>query len=166
MQESLLHCLEYYSTTMTQLKFGTTLPARHLIDAPLLLIQVGANHINELTLLAPEIAKTAQPGQFLEILFGDNYSPLVRRPFSIYDVDREAGTIDILFRSSGSFTNSLGSVLTSTSSQPSLDSSASSSGNPEGMGPLDSSFVTGSSSLQTVSGSFKRYLVNEFDERV
>ena len=92
---------------MTQQKYGTILPVRHLIDAPLVSIHAGSNHINELTLLAPEIATTSRPGQFLEILFGDNYSPLVRRPFSIYEVDRDKGTIDILFRSSGSFTSGL-----------------------------------------------------------
>jgi hypothetical protein len=55
--------------------------------------------------------------------------------------------------SSNGFTNMFGSSLTGKSSQPSIDSGASSSGNPDGMGPLDSSFVTGSSSLTTILGS-------------
>lgn len=61
----------------------------------------------EIVFLAPPIASVAQPGQFLEILFGDNYAPLVRRPFSLYEVDREQGTLAVLYRASGSFTSGL-----------------------------------------------------------
>lgn len=45
------------------------------------------------------IAGEAQPGQFVQILCtapGGN-DPLLRRPFSVYDVDVEAGTYDILY---------------------------------------------------------------------
>ncbi len=61
----------------------------------------------ELVLEAPSIAVSAKPGQFMEILFGENYSPLLRRPFSIYHADPEAGTISVLYRRHGSFTSGL-----------------------------------------------------------
>lgn len=61
----------------------------------------------EIVFEAPEIARTAQPGQFLEVLFGDNYAPLLRRPFSIYRVDRAAGTCSMLYLARGSFTSGL-----------------------------------------------------------
>lgn len=61
----------------------------------------------EIVLSAPEVARVAQPGQFVQLLFGENYSPLIRRPFSIYRVDREAGTFRILYVARGSFTSAL-----------------------------------------------------------
>ncbi len=61
----------------------------------------------EIVFAAPEIASVAQPGQFLELLFGENYAPLLRRPFSLYRVDREAGTCSVLYLARGSFTSGL-----------------------------------------------------------
>lgn len=61
----------------------------------------------ELILHAPPIAQAAQPGQFVEILFGENYAPLLRRPFSLYRVDRDSGTCSVLYLARGSFTSGL-----------------------------------------------------------
>ena len=61
----------------------------------------------EIVFEAPEIAATARPGQFLELLFGDNYAPLLRRPFSLYRVDRAAGTCSVLYLARGAFTSGL-----------------------------------------------------------
>lgn len=61
----------------------------------------------EIVFAAPSIAQTAQPGQFLGLLFGENYAPLVRRPFSLYRVDRNAGTCSVLYRAHGAFTTGL-----------------------------------------------------------
>src|SRR5579871_5103873 len=61
----------------------------------------------EIVFDAPEVARAAQPGQFLELLYNDNYSPLIRRPFSIYGVDRQAGTCSVLYQARGSFTSGL-----------------------------------------------------------
>jgi dihydroorotate dehydrogenase electron transfer subunit len=44
-----------------------------------------------LTLLAPQIADAARPGQFVHLLSGDRASPL-RRPFSIHRVERPGGS--------------------------------------------------------------------------
>lgn len=38
---------------------------------------------------SPEIARTVKPGQFLNIRVSENYFPLLRRPFSICDVEDE-----------------------------------------------------------------------------
>lgn len=61
----------------------------------------------EMVFFAPPIALEAQPGQFVEILYGQDYAPLLRRPFSIYRVDRDRGLISILFLARGSFTSGL-----------------------------------------------------------
>lgn len=61
----------------------------------------------EIVFHAPPIARTAQPGQFLELLFGENYAPLVRRPFSLYRVNRETGTFSVLYLARGAFTKGM-----------------------------------------------------------
>jgi dihydroorotate dehydrogenase electron transfer subunit len=48
--------------------------------------------IKRLTLHAPSICRDAQPGQFLNIRVDANF-PLLRRPFSIFDVDGEEVSI-------------------------------------------------------------------------
>lgn len=58
-------------------------------------------------LLAPQIAQKALPGQFVMLLYGEEYSSVARRPFSIFGVDRSAGTISILYLARGSFTSEL-----------------------------------------------------------
>jgi dihydroorotate dehydrogenase electron transfer subunit len=61
----------------------------------------------ELVLHAPEIASDAQPGQFVELLYGHHFNPLIRRPFSICAVDRAAGYVTQVYRSFGAFTSGL-----------------------------------------------------------
>jgi len=49
-------------------------------------------------LYAPEIARSAQPGQFVMVRTSITADPLLRRPFSINTVDRERGLVKILYR--------------------------------------------------------------------
>ncbi|HEY4644012.1 MAG TPA: dihydroorotate dehydrogenase electron transfer subunit, partial [Bacteroidota bacterium] len=44
---------------------------------------------------APQIARTTNPGQFVNIKVDQSYSPFLRRPFSVYDVDGD--DVDIVF---------------------------------------------------------------------
>ncbi len=48
---------------------------------------------NVLALAAPEIARRAQPGQFVMVKAGDRLEPLLRRPFSVFEILEERGTI-------------------------------------------------------------------------
>ena len=48
---------------------------------------------NVLGLAAPQIAEAALPGQFVMVKAGDRLEPLLRRPFSIFEVLEEHGTI-------------------------------------------------------------------------
>lgn len=48
-----------------------------------------------LSFVAPGIARTVRPGQFLNIKVDDGLSPLLRRPFSVHRV--EADCVEILF---------------------------------------------------------------------
>ncbi len=56
-----------------------------------------------LRLEEPAIAKASKPGQFVQVLCSEPGStdPLLRRPFSVYDVDKEKGTYDILYTTVG-----------------------------------------------------------------
>ena len=44
-----------------------------------------------LALAAPEIAERALPGQFVMVKAGDRLEPLLRRPFSVFEVLKEEG---------------------------------------------------------------------------
>lgn len=80
---------------------------RYEVKARILLHEVTDAGAHLLVLESPNVAQVARPGQFLEILFGDNYAPLVRRPFSIFRVDRKGGTVAVLYRAHGAFTSGL-----------------------------------------------------------
>jgi dihydroorotate dehydrogenase electron transfer subunit len=56
------------------------------------------------TCVAPEIAAAARPGHFVNILAGDSTDPFLRKPFSIYTVDRELGQISVLYSIVGAVT--------------------------------------------------------------
>jgi len=56
-----------------------------------------SDDIVRLVLDAPEIARQAQPGQFVAVRAGQTDSPLLRRPFSIAGSDSE-GRIELVFR--------------------------------------------------------------------
>jgi dihydroorotate dehydrogenase electron transfer subunit len=50
-----------------------------------------------LRLRSPRVAAAGAPGQFVHLRCGEGFDPLLRRPFSFCDIDRSAGTYDILF---------------------------------------------------------------------
>ena len=57
-----------------------------------------------LTLVAPDIAERAKPGQFVEIAVPEDRSYLLRRPFSIHQASRRggwAGTLEVVFDAVG-----------------------------------------------------------------
>jgi dihydroorotate dehydrogenase electron transfer subunit len=80
---------------------------RYEVEATVVAHRAVIGHEFEIIFHAPAIAEIAQPGQFVEILFGENYAPLVRRPFSLYRVDRAAGDCSVLYLARGSFTTGL-----------------------------------------------------------
>ncbi|MCL5094241.1 MAG: dihydroorotate dehydrogenase electron transfer subunit [Patescibacteria group bacterium] len=60
-----------------------------------------------MTLNCPKISALARPGQFVNIHVLENTDPLLRRPISIYDIDKSKGTIKILYFIKGKGTNIL-----------------------------------------------------------
>ncbi len=68
---------------------------------------------HSITLVAPEIAEQARPGQFVEVAMPSNRDFLLRRPFSIHQASRKggwAGTLEIAFTPVGPGTEWLRSV--------------------------------------------------------
>lgn len=60
---------------------------------------------------APEIVKVAKPGHFIEIRVSDNVEPFLRRPISIYNLDKENGILEFIFQVKGKGTEILSQKL-------------------------------------------------------
>lgn len=54
-----------------------------------------------------EIVKVAKPGNFVEIRINENSDPFLRRPISIYNLDKENGVLEFIFQVRGIGTNIL-----------------------------------------------------------
>jgi dihydroorotate dehydrogenase electron transfer subunit len=52
----------------------------------------------ELEFIAPSIAQEVLPGQFVNIRVSNSLDPLLRRPFSIYNVDKKLGSITVFYK--------------------------------------------------------------------
>ena len=74
--------------------------ARHVKSAIIEHVKVGPRSWS-LALDAPELARESVPGQFVHVLCGSSYDPLLRRPFSIHDPDAESGRIRLLYEVRG-----------------------------------------------------------------
>lgn len=84
------------------------------VPAPVLSNRRLSPHYNVVALEAPAIARAAQPGQFVMIKPSAGLEPLLRRPFSIFEVLRtsagEAAGISILSKAIGIATRQLYAV--------------------------------------------------------
>ncbi|MEJ2617039.1 MAG: dihydroorotate dehydrogenase electron transfer subunit [Ignavibacteriaceae bacterium] len=60
-----------------------------IVKAPLQQVIELENKIFLLKIFSPEIARTVKPGQFLNVLVTKAYYPLLRRPFSVCDVEED-----------------------------------------------------------------------------
>ena len=56
---------------------------------------------------APEIANIARAGQFLEIKVSETGEPFLRRPISIFNLDKENGVVEFIFQVKGKGTELL-----------------------------------------------------------
>ncbi len=69
-------------------------------------VQTGEN-IYTLTISSPDIAREAQPGQFAHLRCGNSADPLLRRPLSINDVERDKGWVTFSYQIVGKGTQLL-----------------------------------------------------------
>lgn len=77
------------------------------INAKLIKKEQLKSDIYKFVISAKEIADIAKPGQFLEIKVSNNIDPFLRRPISIFDIDKNNSTITFIFQVKGRGTNIL-----------------------------------------------------------
>jgi dihydroorotate dehydrogenase electron transfer subunit len=63
-----------------------------------------------INLTSKVIANFAVPGQFVEVLASKQTDPLLRRPISIYEVNKEEGTFSLLYRVVGKGTDLISKI--------------------------------------------------------
>jgi len=66
-----------------------------------------ATGVCRMTLSSPELAAAARPGQFVMTSVSDNADPFLRRPFSIADIDRDEGSISLIYQVVGKGTKQM-----------------------------------------------------------
>lgn len=69
-----------------------------IYDCPVLSIDNLIGDIYLMRLECPAIAKTAEPGQFVNIKVNQEFVPFLRKPFSICRRDKQAGWIEVLWK--------------------------------------------------------------------
>ncbi len=65
------------------------------------------NDIFKLAIESEKMASIALPGQFLEIRVNDDIEPFLRRPISIYKIDKEKNELEFIFQVKGKGTEIL-----------------------------------------------------------
>ena len=77
-----------------------------LVDETALIIsnEVVGPRLHVIVLKSPAIAEAVKPGQFVHLKVSGHKEHILRRPFSVYSTNKEAGTIDILYQEVGSLT--------------------------------------------------------------
>ncbi|MBQ3387625.1 MAG: dihydroorotate dehydrogenase electron transfer subunit [Thermoguttaceae bacterium] len=63
---------------------------------------------------APELAGAAEPGQFVMLRLPGLYSPLLGRPFAVYQTDRASGRVRVIYLVVGNMTGKLSRIETGT----------------------------------------------------
>ena len=56
---------------------------------------------------SPDVAASMQPGQFIHVKIPGMDDHILRRPFSVYQVDADAGTMSVLYQCVGYGTDHL-----------------------------------------------------------
>jgi dihydroorotate dehydrogenase electron transfer subunit len=74
---------------------------------PITAVSILNPSISKIRFLAPEIASTALPGQFVNIKIDETTTPLLRRPFSVHFIEEDE--VEIVFGIMGMGTNKLNS---------------------------------------------------------
>ena len=77
------------------------------IQAKLVQVNQLKHDIFKFSVAAKEITDQAKPGQFLEIRVTDQVEPFLRRPISIYNMDKEKGILEFIFQVKGKGTKLL-----------------------------------------------------------
>ncbi|MBR3697846.1 MAG: dihydroorotate dehydrogenase electron transfer subunit [Clostridia bacterium] len=77
------------------------------LECEIIKIEKIIDGIFHFTIKAPEIANIAKAGQFLEIQVSKTGEVFLRRPFSIYNINKEKGEVEFIFQVKGKGTKIL-----------------------------------------------------------
>ena len=77
------------------------------LNAKLIKKEELAKDIFKFSVKAKEITDNAKPGNFIEIRITDQVQPFLRRPISIYNIDKENGILEFIFQVKGNGTEIL-----------------------------------------------------------
>lgn len=77
------------------------------IKAKLIAKEELKQEIIKFSVQADEIVNVAKPGNFIEIRVNDDIEPFLRRPISIYNMDKEKGILEFIFQVKGKGTTIL-----------------------------------------------------------
>ncbi len=75
-----------------------------IFECPVVQIDEVARGIFLMRLQNPALSRIVNPGQFVNVRVREEILPLLRRPFSVCQIDREAGTFDLLWKIYGAGT--------------------------------------------------------------
>ena len=77
------------------------------VNAKLIKKEEIIKNIYKFSVKAPEIVESAKPGNFIEIRVTEGIDPFLRRPISIYNLDKENGILEFIFQVKGKGTEIL-----------------------------------------------------------
>lgn len=77
------------------------------LNAELISKEYLKNDIIKFSVKAPEIVKVAKPGNFIEIRVSQNTEPFLRRPISIYNINKKDEVLEFIFQVKGKGTKIL-----------------------------------------------------------
>ena len=90
-----------------KLRKGEKITMKINCKAEIIKIEKLKEDIYKFSVKAEEIVSQAKPGQFIEIRVVDWVEPLLRRPISIYNLEKETGTLEFIFQVKGKGTTLL-----------------------------------------------------------
>jgi len=71
---------------------------KHQVDSPILANRRLQGDYFQVDMAAPALVPEVAPGQFVHVQFPDFQHRLLRRPFSIYDVDLATGRLSVIYK--------------------------------------------------------------------
>ena len=83
-----------------------------IVDAKVIGQKMLSHDVRQIDFLAPEIARQALPGQFVNVQTSTHTAPLLRRPLGVADVDPEKGVLTLIYRIIGEATHILADACT------------------------------------------------------
>jgi dihydroorotate dehydrogenase electron transfer subunit len=78
--------------------FDSNIQSQGIYECPVMQIDEVARGIFLMRLRHPEISRQMGPGQFVNVRVRDELTPLLRRPFSVCQVNVEEGSFDLLWK--------------------------------------------------------------------